>query len=122
MIFNTIKIGNADIFRPSEFNPVKEDVYAAEYTTMTGKTIADLVGWKFADMTLEWDTLPADQLAAIDLHGVTTMTFDTPEGTVTEDVRIMSKANKATRFEIVAGVAVWKDVQLEVSFINAHND
>lgn len=120
-IFNSIKIGSADVFRPSDFTPVKEEVYAAEYTTCTGATIADRVGWKYADMTLSWDTLPADQLSSINVHGVTTLTFDTPEGTVTEDVRIMNKSTTATRFEIVRGVAVWKDISLGVSFLNVHN-
>lgn len=53
-IFNTIQINGTDLYRPTDFSPAREAVYAGEYKTCLGETIADLIGWRYSDMTLEW--------------------------------------------------------------------
>ena len=65
-IFNTITIDNEQIFRPSDFDLKREDVYAGEYTTCTGAVIADRIGWRYSDIELKYDTLPDDQMQTLD--------------------------------------------------------
>ena len=67
------------IRKPPEFEPKREDVYGAEYTTCTGKYIADRIGWKYSDMSLTWDALPQSEVEAlIAMTGECTFTFDDP--------------------------------------------
>ncbi len=123
MIFNTIQIGNNTLYRPNGFSPKREYIYAGEITTCTGKTIADLVGWKYADMQLQWDAIPQaqlDVLLAMNGHE-TTLTFTDATGQqVTENIIPLTHSMTATR-SIKNGVPVWSDIQTEVRFTNAHN-
>ena len=43
-IYNTIKLNGVELFRPNDFAPKREDIYAAEITTCSGKVNADRVG------------------------------------------------------------------------------
>lgn len=119
---NTITINNVEIFRPNDFTPEREDLYAGEYTTCTGKTVADRIGWKFSDITLEWDMLTDDMMSAItSLPGSFDITFTDSDGSHTETVIKTGFANTATRFTNDFGNVIWKDVKLGISFISAHN-
>lgn len=111
-----------NINRPEEFKLKIEDVYAAEITTCTGKTIADKIGWKFADLSLEWGGLPQDQLAVLaNMPQQATMTFKAEDGeTYTEDIIRTSVAGAEHRWTD-NGVVWWLSVALEVKFINVHN-
>lgn len=111
-----------NINRPEEFKPKIEDVYAAEITTCTGKTIADKIGWKFADLSLEWGGLPQDQLRVLaNMPQQATMTFKAEDGkTYTEDIIRTSVAGAEHRWTD-NGVVWWLSVALEVKFINVHN-
>lgn len=121
-IFNTITINDNEVYRPNEFTLQRENVYAAELLTCTGKTIADLIGWKYADMTLNFDTLPNDMMEALlQISGDVEMTFEDEEGTsVTEMVIVRSSTAQVTRFTNYAGDTLWKDFALNISFINTH--
>ena len=118
----TIKVNNVDIFRPNDFTIEREDVYAGEYTSCTGKVIADRVGWKFSDATLEWDMLPDDMMSTItSLPASFDITFTDSDGSHTETVIKTGFANTATRFTNNLGNVIWKDVKLGITFIDAHN-
>ena len=120
---DTITINSTSITRPPKFAPARVDVYKGEYTTCIGKTIADRVGWKYEDMTLEWDALPqsmVDALIQMDSGGVSTITFDSPSGaTVTENI-IRTSAVAMRHRQTISGVTYWKDVKLSIRFIDAH--
>ena len=120
---NTIKINGTDIFRPTDFSPARENIYAAEITTCTGKTIADLIGWKYSDMTMQWDTLPQDQLdELLAMSGECTLIFDDADGTEhTETIIPTTQVWVSTRTTKLDGSVVWKDISVGVRFINAHN-
>lgn len=121
--YETITIGSSSIFKPNEMELEREDVYAGEYTTCTGRVIADLIGWRYADTDLSWDTLPDDQLAVINsLSGATTITFTDSDGTHTENIIRLGYVNAPTRYTGYDGEKVWKDVTMKVRFINVHND
>lgn len=122
MIFNTITIGGAAFYRPNDFTPQREYVYSGEITTCTGKTIADLVGWKYSDISLSWDSLPQEQLEnLLALNGeAVTFTFTDVDGTTaSEQVIPVTHSMTATRY-LKGDTPVWRDVQTDLRFINAH--
>lgn len=121
-LFNTITIDGTEVFRPNDFTLQRENVYAAEIETCTGKRIADLIGWRYSDLSLEFDWLPQAKLSALlDIQGEVSMTFGNEiEETVTEIVIVKTSAATVTRLTAPDGQVAWKGIQLEVQFINAH--
>ena len=121
--FNTIKVGGTTIYRGNEFTLQREYVYAGEYETCTGKRIADLVGWRYADTTITWDALPQAQFNVIlGLTGQKSFMFSDETGTdVTETVRPQVITSQATRFtNPYDGSVVWKNIELQIRFIDTH--
>lgn len=121
-VFNTITIDGKEIFRPNEFTLQREHIYAAELETCTGKRCGDLIGWRYADMTLAFDNLPQDQMEKLlGLMGNVNMTFRNElNQTVTEDVIMRSSNAQVTRITDPDGNVAWKDFQVNISFIDAH--
>lgn len=124
-IFNTITIDGTEIFRGNGFTLEREWIYAAEIETCTGKRCADVVGWRYKDMTIEWDSLPQNQLQAIlDLDGTEVdMTFSNEaNASVTEKVIPLVTSAQVTRFTDPNGDVAWTGIGLQIRFINAHNN
>lgn len=120
-IFETITIDGTEIFRPNDFEVQREDVYSGEYTTLTGKTIADRVGWKYSDMTMKWDILTDEMLAALlSLSGEATLQFEDSDGQHTETIIRKGFTNAPTRTTGPNGNIIWSGIEMAVSFINAH--
>lgn len=120
--FNHIKINGNDIYRPNDFTPERTDVYAAEFETMTGKIRADLIGWKYADMTMQWDSLPEDQLHVLmNMIGNCTIEFNDSEGKQIENIARKSAVEVATRHIGPDGKPLWKNVSVAIRFLDAHN-
>ena len=123
-VFNTITINGTEIYRGNDFTLQRENIYAGEIETCTGKRCADLVGWRYADLTVSWDTLPQDQLLSIlGLSGVAVaMTFESETGdVVTEQVIPTAITSTATRYTLPDGSALWQGISLGIRFIDAHN-
>lgn len=123
-IYNSITINGNTIYQGNDFTLSREYLYAGEIETCIGKRCADLVGWRYEDVTIEWDALPDSQLQDIlSLTGAeVNFTFGDAEGnTVTEAVIPVVIATTATRFTDPQGNSIWKDVGLKLQFINAHN-
>lgn len=124
-MFNTITIDGDEIFRGNSFTLQREYIYGAEITTCTGKVCADLIGWHYADLTLEWGNLPQVQLQKIlALTGeAVEVTFSNEENeTVTEEVIPSIIAASAQRFTDPYGDAAWTGIKLQLRFINAHHE
>lgn len=121
MIFNTININGTDIYRPNDMVLAREDVYAAEYTTCTGKTIADVIGWKYADTTLEWDTLPDSMMSVLlNMTGENTIIIPDADNIYTEQCIRTGFEDAPTRFTTDTGDVIWKGIKVNISFINTH--
>lgn len=123
-IFNTISIEEVEIFRGNNFSLEREWIYAAEIVTCTGKRCADVVGWRYKDLTIQWDNLPQDQLQTIlDLDGSeVNMTFTNEQNqSVTEAVIPLVTTAQITRLTDPNGNVAWSGIGLQVRFINAHN-
>ena len=123
-IFNTISIEEVEIFRGNNFSLEREWIYAAEIETCTGKRCADVVGWRYKNLTIQWDNLPQDQLRTIlDLDGSeVNMTFTNEQNqSVTEAVIPLVTTAQITRLTDPNGNVAWSGIGLQVRFINAHN-
>lgn len=122
-IFGKIMIDGRPYFRPNNFELKREDVYAGEYTTCTGKLIADKIGWKFSDLAMKWDILPDDDLLYLStLTGTFDIIFRDSDGQHTETVIRKGFTNTPTRITGPGGTAIWTGVEMEVTFINVHNN
>ena len=122
-VFNTITIDGTEIYKSNEFTLQREWIYAAEIETCTGKRCADVIGWRYDDLSLSWDNLPQDQLQAIlDLCGSeVNMTFSNEKNeAVTEKVIPTVTSSQATRMTDPQGDIAWQGIGLTVKFINAH--
>lgn len=123
-VFNTITLNGEEIFRGNEFNLSREWIYAGEYETMTGKRVGDIVGWRYADLSLTWDNLPQSQLQkVIGLNGsAVAMTFSNEfNENVTEMVIPTVTTAQVTRLTDPQGNVAWSGIGLTLKFINAHN-
>lgn len=122
--FNTISIDNNVIFRGNDFTLQREYIYAGQYETCTGKRCADIVGWRYSDLTINWGNLPQSQLEdLLDLDGTEVdMTFEAEDGTtVTEKVIPMLISSQASRYTDPFGNAAWTNISLQLQFTEAHN-
>ena len=122
-IFNTITIDSKTIYRGNEFTLSRDYLYAGEIETCTGKRCADLVGWRYADLTVNWDAIPQEQM--LDILGLTgeevEMIFAGPDGeSVTETVIPKAITSTATRYTRTDGTVLWKNVGLQLQFTQAH--
>ena len=117
-----ITIDGNRIYKPREFAPQIEDLYAGEYTTCTGKIVGDRIGWKWSDMVLQWEALPQDMVdILVGMTGESTMVFDAPQGTQTEKI-IRASAVQLRNRNTIRGKTIWRNVSVAVRFIGAHND
>ena len=124
-IFNTITIDGKEIFRGDDFTLQREWIYAGEIETCTGKYCADIVGWRYAPLSIEWGYLPQDMLQKLlGLSGqAVNMTFSNEANeTVTESVIPKVIQGTVTRHTDPAGNIAWTGIKLDIRFINAHND
>lgn len=124
-MFNTITLDGMTIYRPNDFEPKKEYVIKGDYTTCNGGYRGDIVGWKYSDITLSWDSMPQAQLEKLlSLNGeAVELKFTNPSGDlVTEIVVPLTHSEVATRITGPEGTPLWRDIDLELRFVNAHND
>ncbi len=123
-VFNTITLNGEEIFRGNEFTLSREYIYAGEYETCIGKRVGDIVGWRYADLSLTWDNLPQSQLQkVIGLNGsAVAMTFSNEfNENVTEMVIPTVTTAQVTRLTDPQGNVAWSGIGLTLKFINAHN-
>lgn len=116
-----ITIGGTQLPKPPKFTPTREDIYKGDYTTCTGKRIADRVGWKYADMTLEWDGLEQDHVnVLIGMTGETSLVFDDLDGTAHTETVVRTSVVALRHRQTIGGKVWWKGVSVNISFIGSH--
>ena len=121
MDLTKIKINGVELNRPPEFAPAREDVYAGEYTTCRGELIADRIGWKYSNLTLQWDALPQEMVQVlVEMEGVCTLAFDDADGESHVENIIRSSTVHLRNRNTIGGVTWWRNVQTEVRFLNVH--
>ena len=117
-----IAIDGSELYRPPTFAPKIKDLYAGEYTTCTGKTVGDKVGWKYDDMTLAWDALPQSMVKVLRARtGEATLEFESPSGTIVSEKIVRSSMVQLRNRNTINGEVYWMNVSVDIRFINAHN-
>ena len=115
----------ADLPYPKKFEMQKTPFIVSEFTTMTGQTYADVIGWKWADTTIEWGALYPHKLenlvwvinyALSHTDGDFRLTFkdnNNQDVTVKAIIRNFKKAKTLVKY---GDHYVWDGVSLELSF------
>ena len=117
-----IYIDGTAIPKPPEFQLEREDIYSAEYTSMSGKTIADRIGWKYAEQELKWDGLSQTDVAVlIGITGEFTLGFHDESNTYVEETCIKTSSVMLPYRYQQRGEYWWKEPSVKVRFLNAHN-
>lgn len=120
---NYIQINGTSIPRPPAFAPQREDIYKGDYVTCTGKMIADRVGWRYAEMTLEWDALPQNYVdVLVDISGACVLQFDDADGNMHEEQIVRSSLVGRRHKYTQNGVTIWKNVSVNIKFIGSHTE
>lgn len=120
-----IQINGVLIPYPNGFTMTKVANIVNELVTMTGDTIADINGWKYADTTLEWDFLYESDLQNVlsgtdPLNGTFTLTFDDVEnGQITVNAFRRSRVSVKTRYK-ENGRIVFTGIELTIAFPDAY--
>lgn len=118
-----IIINGEQIPRPPKFSPAREDIYKGDYVTCTGKTIADKIGWKYSDMSLEWDALPQQMVdVLVNMSGVNTVVFDDLDGELVSEQIVRTSAVALRHRYTQGGVTIWKKVKVDIKFIGSHTE
>lgn len=116
-----IIINSEQVARPPSFSPRKEDIYKGDYTTCTGKFIADRVGWHFAEMELSWQALPQHMVdVLVNMSGISTMIFDDLDGEIREENIVRTSMVAMRHRHTQGGVTIWKDVKVSIRFIDSY--
>lgn len=117
-----MKINGTEIIKPNDFTPAREDVYAGEFTAMDGTVVADRIGWKYSDLTLNWGMMPeTDLMLVIGTGGQFELTFTDPaRGEVTEKVIVTSRSVVRSKY-YENGVRKWRDISMTMRFLNVNN-
>ena len=122
-VYNYIKIGGKNIYRPAEMNIEKTADIQAEYTTCTGKICGDVIGWKYSDdMNLQWDVLTDDMVRTISslVGQETTMEFTDATGAKqVETILVSGMKGNPTRVTRADGTAVFTGIECEIRMIGA---
>lgn len=109
--------------RPLNFAVQREDIYAGQYTTCTGATRADCIGWKYSDMTWSWDGMKQSDVEKLcGLTGECTLIFDDPSGDTIEESFIRSSVVSMRCRNKFEDEYWWTGVSCSISFIDSHTD
>lgn len=114
-----ITINGRQIPYPNDFTMQKVPNVVNEITTLTGKIVADINGWRYGDTELVWGTLLDDDLqnllAAIADNEFQISFYDIDGTEHTINAVFKGRANVKTPM-FHRGTTVWQDVRIELSF------
>lgn len=120
-----ITIDGVDIPYPNDLTLQKVPNIVNEMTTLTGKTVADVNGWKYADTELVWGTLLDEDLqnllAAINLPTFQISFYDIDGTEQTVNAVLKGRANIKTPM-FYKDATVWRDVSITLSFPDCYED
>ena len=120
-----IDINGYKIPYPNNFTLQKVPNIVNEMTTMTGKVVADINGWKYADTELSWGTLLDNDLQnlldAISVPSFTVSFFDIDGVEHSVNAVFKGRTNVKTP-HFYKDKIVWKDVSVTLSFPDCYED
>ena len=112
-------INGQEIPYPNSLQLQKVPNVINEMTTLTGRVVADVNGWRYADTELQWDTLLDDDLQKL-LTAISDSMFEISFTDIDGSLRsvnalLRGRANIKTPM-FYKGVTVWSDVRISLSF------
>lgn len=120
-----IRLNGIEFPYPNGFTMQREANIVSSITTMTGRIIADVNGWRYRAQTLNWGVLMPDKLQQLMdiVAGVEfDLTFiDGTEGEKTIKAIATSSTLRKTIHHFENGVPIFNDVSMEVTFPDAYN-
>ena len=120
-----ITINGQKVPYPNDLTLQKVPNIVNEMTTLTGKVVADINGWRYGDMELVWGTLLGEDLQNL-LVAISSPTFqisfhDIDGAEQTVNAVLKGRANVKTPM-FYNGLTVWKDVSISLSFPDCYED
>ena len=120
-----ITLNGQDIPYPNDFTLQKVPNIVNEMTTLTGKVVADINGWRYGDVELVWGTLldsdVQNLLAAISENEFQFSFYDIDGAEHTVNAIFKGRANIKTPL-FYNGEIIWKDVRVTLSFPDCYED
>lgn len=114
------EINGTIIVEPIQLQMARADNIVSQLTTQSGRTIADIRGWKYADTVLAWGTIPEGQLQFLLTLKEFDLTFDDFDGVKTIKAIRKSFAGQKQRF-LKDGKAFYANFGLEVMFPDVYD-
>ncbi len=117
-----IQINGKDFPHPKDFQMSVEPNLTSKLVTMSGKTIADINGWTYADMKLSWEFMESEQLIDLiqetdPMRGSFLFTFDDITTGLQSTVNAIRTDIGGRRLAVREnGKTVWVDIQMSISF------
>lgn len=122
---NCIKINNIEIPHPLNFAMQPAPNINNEYVTLDGETVADICGYKYADVTLEWEYLKESDLQNLltqtnTSSGLFDFTYeDVEDGVKTIKAYRTSLTTQETRSRDANNNIIWRNIKMGVTFPNS---
>ena len=118
------EINGIEITMPNGFKPQRVPRTAASITTLSGRVIADVRGWKYADMTLKWGYIPMSELQYIlaQTASAFTVSFDDMDGTEHTVSAVKTGISGQRKMAYEDGVPLFMDVEMGVSFPDVYDN
>lgn len=116
---NTITINNQALPYPKSFKLQKTPNIVCELETMSGKRIADVNGWRYADTSIEWGALyPEDLKRLVDATADPSFTiiFTDEEGTAQTVNAVLRSFSRSRTLARYGNDFVWEGVGINLSF------
>lgn len=114
------KINGVTIVEPIKLEMARVDNIVSSLQTQSGRTIADIRGWKYADTSLNWGTIPESQLQYLLPLNEFDLTFDDFDGIKTIKAIRKSFVGQKQRF-LVDNKVFYAKFGLEVMFPDVYD-
>lgn len=114
------EINGIKIVEPIQLEMARVDNIVSMLQTQSGRTVADIRGWKYADTVLAWGTIPEAQLQYLIKLNEFEMTFDDIDGLKT--IKALRKSFKGQKQRFLKdGKVFYANFGLEVIFPDVYN-
>ena len=121
-----ITINSQNLPYPKDFQMKRTPNIVCQLRTMTGKDIADVNGWKWADTTLTWSSLYPEDLnrliSAVQGNSSFSITFMDAGGTSrTVNAILKGFGHSKSLVKTHGGNYVWQNVSIDLMFPDCYS-
>lgn len=122
-----IKVNGISIPYANDVSMGTEPNIVSEITMLSGDVKADINGWRYSDITLNWDYLTPNDLTILlsetdPMNGTFSFTFiDAEYGEKTINAIRKGGVQKKTQFKHIDGKPVFSNISLNLSFPDCYH-